>query len=192
MGTEETELHTIKSDGQDYALNFPNKGWFHSMEDESAGGEVLSHIQTVTLAGQVTRDQALLALAEAAIATGWAREGYGEALIAREAAYPTGLHTRGVQIAIPHADPEWTLVPGMVVGMLDEPVEFQPMGGQGEDVLARIILLLVIPDADAHINFLRALSAFIEDEARLAEFSATRNLETLVTYLREELFPRTV
>ncbi len=42
-----------------------------------------------------------------------------------------GIHAPGIGIAIPHADAEWTLVPGMIVGALDEPVIFEPMGGQG-------------------------------------------------------------
>jgi PTS system galactitol-specific IIA component len=157
------------------------------MADVSSSGDLLSRIEIVSVHQAASREEVLHSLAETAVAAGWARPGYAEALLKREAAYPTGLHTRGIEIAIPHADAEWTLFPAMVVGLLDEPVVFQPMGGQGGDVLARVILLLVIPDAEAHIGFLRAMAGFIEDEQLLQEFGTTRNVDMLIGYLKQEL-----
>lgn len=159
------------------------------MDDPNLGIGSLRQIATVRIRGAVGRDAALATLAGKAVQEGWARPGYAEALIAREAAYPTGLHAAGLDIAIPHADAEWTLVPSMIIGILEEPAEFQPMGGQGPEVKARFILLLVIPDADTHVEFLRALSGFIEDERRLAEFGRTQDVALLTAFLRADLEP---
>jgi PTS system galactitol-specific IIA component len=157
------------------------------MHSTDLAGGFLSHIETVRLTGAITRDDALTQLAEKAVEAGWARHGYVQALLTREATYPTGLHTRGLDIAIPHADPEWTLIPSMVVGLLEQPAVFQPMGGQGAEVLAKIILLLVIPDADTHVDFLRALSGFIEDPDLLEDLRRTENVGQLIEYLKAAL-----
>jgi PTS system galactitol-specific IIA component len=137
--------------------------------------------------GVVSKDDALAKLADKALEMGWVRQGYREALLRREASYPTGLHAQGLDIAIPHADPEWTLLPSMVVGLLEQPAAFEPMGGQGSQVLARIILLLIIPDADAHIEFLRAISGLIEDPRRFQEFDKTEDIDLLLKHLKVEL-----
>lgn len=157
------------------------------MNRDNPNGGFLSHIEMIRLEGAVARDDALSLLADKAVEAGWARPGFVNALLTREAAYPTGLHTRALDIAIPHADPEWTLVPSMVVGVLEQPAVFQPMGGQGAEVLAKIILLLVIPDADTHVDFLRALSGFIEDPDLLDDLSRTEDVGRLIAYLKAEL-----
>jgi len=161
------------------------------MDDHNPDLGFLTHIETVRFSGSIARDEVLSSLASKAVAAGWAKPGYPEALLAREAAYPTGLHARGMDLAIPHADPEWTLVPALVVGILQQPASFQPMGGQGPEVLATFVLLLVIPSADAHVEFLRALTGFIEDQRLLEELGRTQNVELLTEYLRSELQPRT-
>ena len=163
------------------------------MADDHAVADVLSHIETVTFTQAVTRDQALRTLADKAMAAGWAKSGYGDAVLRREAAYPTGLHTLGVEIAIPHADAEWTLVPAMLIGVLDEAAAFQPMGGQGGDVMAKIILLLVIPNAEAHLDFLRALVRIHRGRGASCKNSGqTRTCKMLIGYLRQELRSSTV
>jgi galactitol PTS system EIIA component len=159
------------------------------MADQNLGIGSLRQIATVRIRGAVARDDALAALADKAVQEGWAKPGYAGALIAREAAYPTGLHAAGLDIAIPHADAEWTLVPSMIIGILEEPALFQPMGGQGPEVRAHFILLLVIPDPDTHVDFLRALSGFIQDESRLEEFGRTQDISLLTRFLRAELEP---
>jgi len=126
-------------------------------------------------------------MSEAALKNQWVKPGYLEALLTRESKYPTGLHTLGVEVAIPHADPEWTITPGMIVSILDQPTEFEPMGGQGEMVQARFVFLLLIPDADTHLKFLQTLAEFIEDEAKLETLGKTKDLTPLLEFFKQNL-----
>ncbi len=151
------------------------------------GNEILSNIKIVHITQPATSKEVLATLANVAVANGWAKPGYTEAVWTREEKYPTGLHAQGVEIAIPHADPEWTTIPAMVVGSLSHPACFQPMGGQGAEVQASFIFLLVIPDADAHIRFLQALSSFIENEELLRGLDQSRDVNVLIDHLRKEL-----
>ena len=76
----------------------------------------------------------LVALSSAAIKAGYAKLGYLEAILEREEKYPTGLHIPQIEVAIPHADAEWANVPSLTIGLLEHPVPFKPMGGEGGDV----------------------------------------------------------
>ena len=155
--------------------------------DINMSNEILSNIEIVHLPEPLTAKDVLSRLAAVVLNKGWAKPGYFEALWEREVKYPTGLHTPGVEIAIPHADPEWTTVPAMVIGVLEKPAAFDPMGGQGDAVQASFVFLLVIPDANAHISFLQALSSFIEDEAQLRRLDVTRDVSLLINHLQKEL-----
>ena len=149
------------------------------------GLDVLDNIKVLHISEPITPTELFARVGKLAIDSGWAREGFIQALTEREARYPTGLHTAGVEVAIPHADPEWTLQPGMVVCIANPPVPFQPMGGLGGEVQARFIFLLTIPSAEAHIDFLQALATVIEDEERLKELEETQDINRLIEYLRQ-------
>jgi galactitol PTS system EIIA component len=143
----------------------------------------LANIAVLRIAESLSQTELLSQMAARAAERGWVKPGFCEALLARESAFPTGLHAHRVDVAIPHADPEWTLLPGLVVAVLDHPVAFQPMGGVGEVVQAEYVFMLVIPDADAHIDFLRTLAEFIEDEERMQVLLDTRDVDYLISAL---------
>jgi PTS system galactitol-specific IIA component len=138
---------------------------------------------------ETTRNGALQRLADHMIAAGYARTGYSEAVISRENTYPTGLHTSGVGIAIPHADTEWTLRPALVIGLPDQPIDFKPMGGQGSQVQASIIFMLTLSDTSAHIGFLQAFSKIIEDQEVMNQLRQTQDVQLLLSRLRPEYSP---
>lgn len=145
--------------------------------------EVLKNIRVINITEVVNRPQLLADMADKAIEMKWAKPGFRQAVLDREAKYATGLHTLGLDVAIPHAGSEWTLLPGLIVALLDQPVSFEPMGGQGETVQAEIVFLLIIPDADEHISFLQSLASFIEDETQLSLLSRTKDIDHLIAYM---------
>lgn len=148
---------------------------------------ILSNIIERRFNYPIDRKKLLTIMSEAALKNNWVKPGYLEALLTREKKYPTGLHTLGVEVAIPHADPEWTVTPGMIVSILDQPTDFEPMGGQGDMVKARFVFLLLIPDADTHLHFLQTLAEFIEDEAKLADLGKTKNIAPLLEFFKKNL-----
>ena len=75
----------------------------------------------------------------------------------------------------------------MVTATLDTPVAFNPMGGEGGVVQAQFVFMLVIPDADAHLDFLQAIAGFIEDEELLGDFAETKDIASLISYLKENM-----
>ena len=107
------------------------------------------------------RREAVSALAEALRAAGKVRVSYLEAVLAREAEFPTGLPTPGVAIAIPHTDVEHCIEPAVAAGTLRDAVEFEEMGSPGSTLEVRIVFLLSITNPEDHVEWLsRLASAF--------------------------------
>ena len=139
-----------------------------------------------------TKEEVLRVLSDAAIDAGYAKPGYHAAILEREEKYPTGLHIPKIEVAIPHADVEWTIKSSITVGILDEPVTFQPMGGEGGEVQAGLVFMLTIKDPKEHIDFLRAFTNLMGQETDvLIDFAKTGNPETIVQEIRKNMPDRT-
>jgi len=149
--------------------------------------EILSNIEVLNLDHSSDREEVLSKMAEVVIEKGYAVPGFLNAVLERERKYPTGLHTRGVEVAIPHADPEWTIKPSLTVGVLEAPVEFEPMGGEGDLVQARLIFMLTIADPSEHLSFLKAFATLVEDEDTLVEFEKNPDIRYLLGRLQSAL-----
>ena len=145
--------------------------------------KVLTNVKVIEIQDSISQENLLTKMGSLAVEAGWAKPGYIQALLERESKYATGLHADGMDVAIPHADPEWTNEPGMVVALLDHAVDFEPMGGVGDVVKANFVFMLVIPDAEAHIEFLSAFSTFIEDKSHLETLAKTRDIDWFLGYL---------
>jgi len=145
---------------------------------------ILNSLQIARFDQSMDRRTLLKELAEIALREGWAKEGFEQALLEREEKYPTGIHAAGSGIAIPHADAEWTLVPGMIVAVLKQPVLFEPMGGQDGEVQVQIVFLLLSANPDDHMAFLSALADFISDGEKLARLRQEEDLTSLIDHLK--------
>ena len=89
------------------------------------GKTVLDNISSLRFSEEMTWQQLLTKMSDEAIGKGWAKPGFTDAILTREENFATGLHA-SIDIAIPHADAEWTIEPAMVTATLDTPVAFNP------------------------------------------------------------------
>jgi PTS system galactitol-specific IIA component len=107
----------------------------------------------------------LTQLGEYAIDRGFATEGYVDALLDREASFPTGLEipTASFDIAIPHADPEYVLEPALVLALPPEPVPFHDMNDPDDTVEVKAVLLLVAGEDDRYATFLSNLANLFQE-----------------------------
>jgi PTS system galactitol-specific IIA component len=103
--------------------------------------------------------EAVSVLAEALRAKGRVQESFLEAVLEREAEFPTGLPTPGAAIAIPHTDVEHCIEPAVAVGTLRDAVEFEEMGSPGSALEVRIVFLLSITNPEDHVEWLSRLSS---------------------------------
>lgn len=101
-------------------------------------------------------EDALQQLADRAHAAGFVDADYAAALITRERDYPTGLPTE-VPVALPHADPDHVITPGLGVVTFAQPVPFGEMGGADSIVDARAAVLLVLDASHDRVELLTTL-----------------------------------
>ena len=133
------------------------------------------------------RIDVLKELSNAAVNAGYAKEGFGKAIIERELKYPTGLHTPEIEVAVPHADAEWTILPSLTIGILETPVIFEPMGGEGGDVKVELVFMLTIEDPSEHVDFLRAFSSLMEAPQVLLDFKTSGDPQPLLEMIRGKM-----
>ncbi|WP_293696715.1 PTS sugar transporter subunit IIA [uncultured Agrococcus sp.] len=106
-------------------------------------------------------DAALLAIANAAVAEGFAQPSFPAALVERERRFPTALPTIP-PVAIPHADAAHIIQPGFAIATLSEPVEFRIMGSDDDRVGVDIIIALFVTEPDKQVAILGSLIELVQ------------------------------
>jgi galactitol PTS system EIIA component len=97
------------------------------------------------------------------VETGHVTSGFAEDVLAREQTYPTGLPTRPLAVAIPHADPDHVHRSAICIGILRSPVRFAQMGTDGSVLLdAHLIFLLAIKEQEKQVEMIRQLMTLIQ------------------------------
>lgn len=85
---------------------------------------------------------------------GYAKDDYTEALISREAEFPTGIPVPD-GVAIPHTDGSHVLKDTLGVAVLKEPISFNEMGGGPEDTVdVRVAILIALSNGKSHMTML--------------------------------------
>lgn len=127
-----------------------------------------------------TAEEVLSALADRAVAAGWAKESFTEALLKREQEFPTGLPTE-IPVALPHTDPEHVIHAGLGVATLKNPVEFGEMGGDGSTVAAQAVLLILVENPEKQVTVLGQLVNLIQRPGWFDQLSAATTDEEVAT-----------
>lgn len=136
----------------------------------------------VRLEAKTSRD-AISALAKVLLARGLVRSTFEQAALARERRSPTGLPFPGVAVALPHAEPEHVVAPGIAVATLKEPVKFRQMGSPSIELP---VSLVVMPAFSAKEQAGAGLSDLIErlqDEALRTRLIEAGTAEALAAAL---------
>lgn len=103
---------------------------------------------------QVRDAESLLRLmAATAEAEGYVLPSFADAVVAREASFPTGLPTP-VPAAIPHSDPQHVIRPGLAVALLDPPVDFVEMASDDTVLACRLAVMLLVTTPEAQVEVL--------------------------------------
>ena len=94
---------------------------------------------------------------------GYVRDTFVQAVLEREKVFPTGLPTAEIQVAIPHADVEHVVRPGIAIGVLEEPVEFGEMGSEDRKVQVKIVFVLAVKQSETLVLLLKNLVGMFQD-----------------------------
>lgn len=117
-----------------------------------------------------SQEEALRSIAQTFVDLGVVKESFPQAIIDREAVYPTGLPASEFDIAISHCDSDHVNESAIGAVALDEPVEFEMMGGMGDGPLSvRLIFMLAIKDPKAQVPTLQKMMAIIQNQQLLKD-----------------------
>jgi PTS system galactitol-specific IIA component len=119
-------------------------------------------------------------------AAGHVTEEWSAAVVAREREHPTGLPTLGVGVAIPHAEPDNVLRPGIAVVTLRTPVPFAVMGEEDVQVDVSVAFFLALDDGRAQLEALRRIAELAQDPDRLSRIAAAQQAEDVISAMSQD------
>lgn len=131
--------------------------------------------------------QALTELGDSMIAKGYANSNYVEGLLKREEEFATGIPTETAGVAIPHTDASF--VKDNKIGLMvpEHPVNFGVMGGDGEEVAVRLIILLGFADSQNHLSALQKVIESIQDPDFIGKLVSVESTDEAYACLEEYL-----
>lgn len=109
------------------------------------------------------REEVLRFLAEQLQTQSMVSNGFSDAILAREAEYPTGLNTSALGLAIPHADACHVLQNAFAVAKLRTPVLFRHMA-EDTDVAVELVFMMALNNASEQIQILSGVLALFTDD----------------------------
>lgn len=118
------------------------------------------------------------------IELGYVTENYFEAVVEREANFPTGLSLETMSIAIPHTNPEFIVKPFIAAYHLKKPVVFTQMATQDVEVKSELILALGIKNPQEQVGMLSKIIEVLNDPEFAKEYHSISNQEQLVKLLK--------
>jgi len=107
---------------------------------------------------------ALTHIGKCMVEAGVVENSYPQALLDREAEYPTGIQLEKHAVAIPHCDSTHALTPAIYLIRPDAPVEFFQADDEGT-VPASLIVALIVTHPSEQLVLLRQLFSQLQDPA---------------------------
>lgn len=113
------------------------------------------------------KETLLAKMSEVLIDAEFVHPSYQQAVIERERIFPTGLPTKGINVAIPHTDSIHVKKEGFLVGVLEKPVTFEMMASKDVFLEVELIFMLAIKQPEDQLVMLQKLMLLCQDEQNL-------------------------
>ena len=98
---------------------------------------------------------------------GYVHDTFTSAVLEREKVFATGLPTPEIHVAIPHADPEHVIKPGIAIAVLKNPVQFGEMGQLDAKIDIDIVFMLALHQAENMVLLLQNLVTLFQSPGLL-------------------------
>ncbi|QLK60148.1 PTS galactitol transporter subunit IIA [Enterobacteriaceae bacterium Kacie_13] len=129
---------------------------------------------------------ALTHIGEYMVQAGVVETSYPQALLVREAEYPTGIQLEQHAVAIPHCDATHARTPAIYLIRPDAPVEFFQADDEGT-VPASLIVALIVTHPSEQLTLLRQLFSQLQDPS-FFESLLTVPEDQLATLFKQHVF----
>lgn len=109
---------------------------------------------------------------------------YKDAILKREASFPTGLMTQTIGVAIPHCDPDKVVEPQIGFMRLKEPVTFHQMGDNAE-IQVKVLFMLALKKSDDQLTMLQKLMALFQNQEAMAAVQKVTSTDEFIDLMKE-------
>lgn len=118
---------------------------------------------------------------------GLVKDSFQQAILDREAAYPTGLDCGGINIAIPHSDIQNVNEAAICVGVLENPVLFHAMDDPEREIPVQLVIMLALTEAHGHIEILQKIVALIQNQEELRQILESENADAVEALIKKHI-----
>lgn len=116
--------------------------------------------------------------------SGYVKQGFIEATLAREATMPTGLPLGGeVNAAIPHVDIEYVSRPALALATLDSAVTFRNMVDPDIEVPVRLVIMLALDQPKSQIEVLQQVADILQNPRIVDRLMVASSVDEVCTIL---------
>ena len=133
------------------------------------------------------QEELLIRMVEGLEHTGYVSENYISALMLREQNFPTGLETKSISVAIPHANREHVNKSVISVATLKNPIAFQAMGMHNTEVQVELVFLLAINNHNDQIDVLQKFMSIFSKPETLNAIKSSRCTHDIINILEQHL-----
>ena len=112
---------------------------------------------------------------------------YGDAVLAREKEFPTGLPTEPIAVAIPHSDRMYVHRSAITVAKLNQQVIFNNMGAPEEELQVNLIFLLAVPKGGEIVFMIQSLVELFQDGNVLTRLINSKSEHELVEIVKKSI-----
>lgn len=146
--------------------------------------QYLDPATTMVQIAVANRDEAIALLGAKLEGRGLVKPSFVSAAIERERVMPTGLPLAdGINVAVPHTEPEHVVAPGLAVATLVQPVPFGSMDDPEQMLPVSVVFVMALSERKAQIEMLQSIAEVIQDRSTLDGLLAARSAAEVLAVL---------
>jgi len=134
-----------------------------------------------------SKEIALEMMADRLTSLGYVKESFKEAILNREANYPSGLPMEDLKIAIPHTDADHVNQSVICFARLKDNVEFSVMGAPEEKISVRLISMFALKEKKKIGDLLETLITTYQDNEVLKALVDAKDEEEIYSILHDSV-----
>ena len=118
---------------------------------------------------------------------GYAKDTYAQAIVDREANFPTALDMSGLNVAIPHCDVANVNKAAFCMAVLKHPVDWHKMDEPDETCKVSVVVMLALTEAHAHLEMLQKVVKLLQNQGLVGQIVASSTAAEAYPLIAEQL-----
>ena len=118
---------------------------------------------------------------------GYAKDTYAQAIVDREANFPTALDMSGLNVAIPHCDVANVNKAAFCMAVLKHPVDWHKMDDPDDTCKVSVVVMLALTEAHAHLEMLQKVVALLQNQDLVAEIVSSDSAAEAYSLAKDQL-----